>query len=135
MQILSGWTRQRLSKCDCEGERHGGPQVVAALRNLSQKNIMLRSKDKQWTSNLLSRRIGSISFLFLLLLSPAAAAAVPGFPRSANASLAFSVCSTNKPSSKRRADPHIPLRIAARSFLRLFSLRLISPVLSHSGRR
>jgi len=93
---------------------------VAALRSLSQKNIMLRSKDKQWTSSPLSRRMGSISFLFLLLLLllPVAAA---GFSRSANASLAFSVCSTNKPSSKRRADPHIPLRIAVRcAFLRLF---------------
>lgn len=86
---------------------------MAALRSLSQKNIMLRSKDKQWTSSPLSRRMGNVSFLFLLLLPPAAAAAA-GFPRSANASLAFSVCSTNKPSSKRRADPHIPHRIAAR---------------------
>jgi len=51
MQILSGWTRQRLSKCDCERERRngGGPSVAVALRSLSRKNIVLRLEDKQWT--------------------------------------------------------------------------------------
>lgn len=77
---------------------------------------------------IVEERMGSVSLLFLLLLPPAAAA---GFSRSANASLAFSVCSTNKPSSKRRADPHIPLRTAARCAFLL--LRLFFPPLHFSG--
>lgn len=46
---------------------------------------------------------------------PAAAVAAADFPRSADASLAFSVCSTNKPSSsKKPAIPHRNVAVCSR---------------------
>lgn len=65
-----------------------------------------------------------------LLCPPLAAAAVAAadFPRSADASLAFSVCSTNKPSSsKKPAIPHRNVAVCSRvpsfSFLLVWSPR------------
>lgn len=67
------------------------------------------------------RRMGSIvpsSLLLLHLFLPHTAAA--GFPRSADASLAFSVCSTNKSSSKKSHPSPEWSRCPIQSFLFLF---------------
>lgn len=61
------------------------------------------------------------SFSSLLSPPPAAAVAAADFPRSADASLAFSVCSTNKPSSsKKPAIPHRNVAMCSRAFLPSF---------------
>lgn len=131
MQILSGWTRQRLSKCDCERERRpfGSRRPLAASR---ERILCCGRKINNGRAEPFVEQDGER----IVRLPPpppspppsfVAAAAAADFPRSADASLAFSVCSTNKPSSLKKPVPHRNVA-SARAFLPSpFSLPAWSP--------
>lgn len=109
MQILPGWTRQRLSKSTIAKGNDGTTALLhrAALRTLSRKNIVLRLEDKQWTySHLVQENERDWFPSSLFSFSSSSTSSSPShFPHSTNASLAFSVCSTNKPFSKGLTIP------------------------------